>query len=99
MLGSNPGPVYRYFYPIYGGWQFPEQPFLFKEPAQALSYGLFKFKQDGLVNMWGPDAYPSFARHIGQVAVCPGQASLLPVPLRKCCSWQRKRLQRRPPQT
>jgi hypothetical protein len=83
MLPSDPGSVSVYYYPLYGGWQFPDQPFLFKQPAQALSYGLFKFKQDGLSNMWGQNAYPSFARHVGQVAVCPLQAPLLSVPTRK----------------
>ena len=83
MLGSDPGPISFYYYPVYSGWQFPDQPYLFKEPAQAICYGLFKFKQDGLSNMWGADVYPSFARHIGQVSIPPGQASLLSVQSRK----------------
>jgi len=58
-----------FFYPLYTGWEFLPSPYLFKQPGQALAYALAKFKHDGLSNTWGPNCYPGFIKHVGQVKV------------------------------
>ncbi len=39
------------FYPLYSGWDFPEYPFLFKNPNQAACWAISRFKRDGLGNV------------------------------------------------
>ena len=55
------------FYPLYSGWDFPEYPFLFKNPNQAACWAISRFKQDGLGNVWGQGKYLPFLRFVGQV--------------------------------
>jgi hypothetical protein len=57
------------FYPLYSGWDFPEYPFLFKNPNQAACWAISSFKRDGLGNVWGQENYLPFLRFVGQVTM------------------------------
>ena len=63
------------YYPLYSGWDLPEVPHLFKQPSEALSFALARFKQDGLSNIWGRDTYPPFVKHVGQLIVPASELS------------------------
>lgn len=66
---DTPSQQTMYFYPIYCGWSFREEPPIFLLPAQALTWQLSRFKKDGLSNIWGPGLYPDFLKFVGTVAV------------------------------
>ena len=49
-----------FYYSPYWGWSSDVVPVLFKTPAEALCWGISRFKRDGLSNTWGSDLYPDF---------------------------------------
>jgi hypothetical protein len=66
------------YYPLYSRWDFPEYPFLFKEPNKAACWAISRFKQDGLGNAWGQGKYPQFLSFVSQVMMkrCEVQVAL-----------------------
>ena len=56
-----------YYYPLYSGWLFPKNPFIFSTPSQAASWTISRFKTNGLSNIWGPGMYPDFLRFVGTI--------------------------------
>lgn len=59
------------FYPLYSGWAFPDLPILFKEPGQAMTWSLGRFKKDCLSNIFGPGSYPGFMMFVGCIHISP----------------------------
>jgi hypothetical protein len=55
-----------WFYPLYTGWYFPEQPPSFQLPSEAFTWAFSRFAKDGLYNICGTDNLPEFIFHVGR---------------------------------
>jgi hypothetical protein len=71
---TSPLPT-TFYYPPYGGYSFPDTPLLFQSPAEALTWGISRFKRDGLSNAWGDEVYPEFLKYVFVITTKQGEAS------------------------
>ena len=76
---TSPLPT-TFYYPPYGGYSFPDTPLLFQSPAEALTWGISRFKRDGLSNAWGDEVYPEFLKYVFVITTKQGEASQISMP-------------------
>ena len=71
------------YYALYGGYASTESPPHFTSPSEACTWGISRFKKDGLGNACAYQASPDFLQYVGLTKVCSSNLKRISLPSKR----------------